>query len=183
MIRQFSIFLSLLLFVTQYNATAGSPAPEAPRIALEKDGIHDPNNSAIDKLQQPSASMNDFPKDRKGEVDWVQTLQSGLIAPRKTIDGQNAISSLLEMDMDILMTNTKYMPYVRFPHLAHTQWLDCSNCHPSIFIPQKSANAVNMNEIFRGEYCGQCHDKVSFSLFICERCHNVPHEGSGPKWW
>jgi c(7)-type cytochrome triheme protein len=90
---------------------------------------------------------------------------------------------MLEMDMDIIMTNTAYMPHVRFPHLAHTQWLDCSNCHPKIFVPEKGANPVHMNAIFRGEFCGRCHDKVSFSLFICERCHSVVHEGSGPKWW
>ena len=70
------------------------------------------------------------------------------------------------------------MPWVRFPHLAHTRWLDCSNCHPAIFLPQKGANKVNMDAIIGGEYCGRCHDKVAFALWTCERCHSVQHETS-----
>ena len=76
-----------------------------------------------------------------------------------------------------------FMPWVRFPHKPHTKWLACSNCHPAIFLPQEGANDISMNKVLRGEYCGVCHDKVAFSLFVCERCHSVPHEGSGKKWW
>ncbi len=80
------------------------------------------------------------------------------------------------------MKNTDNMPYVKFPHLAHTKWLDCSNCHPDIFIPKEHSNPISMGKVLKGQYCGVCHDKVAFSLFICERCHSVPHKNSG-KWW
>jgi c(7)-type cytochrome triheme protein len=123
--------------------------------------------------------MKDFPVDRRLQINWVKTLDDGLISPRASLDGSG---EMLVMDMDILFTNTKDMPYVRFPHLQHTRWLDCSNCHPKIFIPRRGANALSMNEVLRGRFCGVCHDKVAFSLFVCERCHSVPHEGSG-KWW
>lgn len=164
---------------------AAKPDLPAPRSPLAEDGLHDPDNAAIKTLQEPNASMEEFPKDRRGEVDWVKSLRSGLIDPRKYIDGNNRSKGelLQELDLDIIMKNTQFMPYVRFPHQAHTEWLACSNCHPEIFIPQEGANDISMDKVLKGEYCGRCHDKVSFSLFVCERCHSVVHEGSGPKWW
>jgi len=144
------------------------------------DSYHDTDNNAIVVLQSPTEAMASFPRDRRKEVDWVKTLDRGFIDPRADLKGE---SHMKTMDLDILMKNTQFMPWVKFPHLAHTKWLDCSNCHPAIFIPQENANPISMNKVLRGEYCGVCHDKVSFSLFICERCHSVPHEGSGPAWW
>jgi c(7)-type cytochrome triheme protein len=150
-----------------------------PIESLNEDGIHDDGNNAFVVLQDPNIAMKDFPKDRRKQINWVKTLDSGLIQPRADLHGEN---EMLVMDMDILMKNTKDMPYVRFPHLQHTKWLDCSNCHPKIFIPKENANPISMNKVLRGEYCGVCHDKVAFALFTCERCHSVPHAGSG-KWW
>lgn len=164
------------------SADGLQPAPLTP---LAEDGIHDPQNSAIKILQNPVESMQAFPKDRRGEVDWMKALRQGVINPRKSLNGEEfgGKEVMQEMDFDILMKNTQFMPHVRFPHLAHTQWLACSNCHPAIFIPREDANPISMEKILKGEFCGRCHDKVSFSLFVCERCHSVPHEGSGPAWW
>jgi c(7)-type cytochrome triheme protein len=144
------------------------------------DRYHDTDNNAIAVLQSPTEAMADFPRDRRNEVDWVKTLDQGLIEPRADLKGETKMTT---MDKDILMKNTQFMPWVRFPHMAHTKWLACENCHPRIFIPQEDANPISMNKVLSGEYCGICHDKVAFSLFICERCHSVPHEGSGPAWW
>jgi len=151
-------------------------ASESPR----DDGIHDTGNDAIAVLQNPSIAMRDFPRDRRQQVDWVKTLEQGHIAPRADLLGKGEMTLL---DLDIVMKNTQSMPWVRFPHLAHTRWLACSNCHPAIFEAREGANPITMNKVLRGEYCGVCHDKVAFALFTCERCHSVPHEGSGPKWW
>jgi len=167
---------------------AFAAAPEeiaAPLTPLAQDGIHDPKNPAIVSLQHPEQSMADFPKDRRGEVDWVRTLREGFITPRRSVAGDDygGKEVMQEMDLDIIMKNTQQMPHVRFPHLAHTEWLACSNCHPAIFLPQENANEISMEKILKGQFCGRCHDKVSFSLFNCERCHSIPHAGSGPKWW
>lgn len=148
--------------------------------SLYADGLHDHSNPAIKTLQDPSESMASFPIDRRGGIDWVKALDLGIIKPRQSQKGEE---NMLIMDMDILFTDTGQMPYVRFPHLAHTKWLDCSNCHPKIFIPQRGANNPSMDGILAGEHCGRCHDKVAFSLWICERCHSVPHENSPEKWW
>lgn len=144
------------------------------------DAFHDTDNNAIVVLQSPTEAMGDFPRDRRREVDWVKALDQGFIEPRANLKGGD---KMVTMDLDIIMKNTQFMPWVKFPHLQHTRWLACENCHPKIFIPQEHANPISMNKVLRGEYCGVCHDKVSFSLFVCERCHSVPHEGSGPAWW
>ena len=151
-------------------------ASESPR----NDGIHDTQDNAIATLQDPTRALAEFPRDRRNQVDWVAALDQGLINPRADLLGEGKMQT---MDLDILMKNTQYMPWVKFPHLQHTKWLACSNCHPAIFIPKQDANPISMNKVLRGEYCGVCHDKVAFALFICERCHSVPHEGSGEKWW
>ncbi|NOZ53067.1 MAG: hypothetical protein GXP08_07990 [Gammaproteobacteria bacterium] len=158
------------------SLTPNVTASEAPH----EDGLHDGSNDAITILQNPVEAMKDFPRDRRLEVDWVKTLDQGQIEPRADVNGKDEMETL---DMDILMKNTQYMPWVKFPHSAHTKWLACSNCHPAIFSPQVGENPITMDKVLRGEYCGVCHGRVAFSLFVCERCHSIPHEGSGPKWW
>ncbi|WP_455202931.1 c(7)-type cytochrome triheme domain-containing protein [Kaarinaea lacus] len=155
-------------------------APQVKTEKLAEDGIHDPENDAIVVLQEPSDAMAAFPQDRRGGVDWVRAIQLGIIAPRADVKGE---TQMVTMDMDIMFKDTGSMPWVKFPHLAHTQWLACDNCHPNIFVPKKGANNPSMDGILAGEHCGRCHDKVAFALWICERCHNTPHENSPEKWW
>jgi c(7)-type cytochrome triheme protein len=64
------------------------------------------------------------------------------------------------------------MPDVVYPHKQHTEWLDCSNCHPAIFIPQKGANQISMASILLGQKCGVCHGKVAFPVSECRLCHS-----------
>ena len=155
---------------------ASEKASESPR----DDGIHDTVNESLMILQNPARAMATFPRDRRGEVDWVASLEAGIIAPRADLQG---VGDMEVLDMDVLMKGTQFMPWVKFPHSKHTKWLACSNCHDDIFKPQVGANDISMNAVLSGQFCGVCHGKVSFSLFVCERCHSVPHEGSGKKWW
>lgn len=149
-------------------------------VSIEDDGLHDLNNDAVKTLQNPVVAMKDFPFDRRGGVNWVKAIDQGIVSPRTSLKGDQEMNM---MDMDIYLKNTGEMPWVRFPHLAHTRWLDCSNCHPAIFLPQKGANKIGMDAIIAGQYCGRCHDKVAFPLWTCERCHSVPHENSPAAWW
>ena len=114
-------------------------ASESPR----NDGIHDTINDAIVVLQNPAVAMKDFPRDRRHQVDWVQTLADGLINPRADLLGKGKMT---ELDLDILMKNTQFMPWVLFPHDRHTKWLACSNCHPAIFEAKEGANPISMNK-------------------------------------
>jgi c(7)-type cytochrome triheme protein len=145
-------------------------------VNVEDDGIHDPSNITVKYLQQPYDAMAAFPRDDAGIIDWVKVLDQGLIDPRKSVDGTG---EMFAVDFDIIFKNTASMPNVRFPHRQHTEWLTCANCHPAIFIPQKGANPVSMNEIIQGKYCGVCHGKVAFPPTMnCGRCHSVANEVS-----
>jgi len=141
-------------------------------VDVADDGIHDPANETTRVLQQPYEAMANFPRDNMGIIDWVKTLESGLIDPRKSL--KEGEGEMFVVDFDIVFKNTRSMPYVRFPHKAHTEWLTCANCHPAIFIPQKGANPISMSDIIQGNYCGVCHGKVAFPPTMnCGRCHSV----------
>ncbi|MBI1194805.1 MAG: hypothetical protein GC138_03020, partial [Gammaproteobacteria bacterium] len=141
-------------------------------VDVANDGIHDPTNETTHILQQPYEAMANFPRDAMGIIDWVKTLESGLIDPRKSL--KEGEGEMFVVDFDIIFKNTRSMPWVRFPHKAHTEWLTCANCHPAIFIPQKGANPISMSDIIQGNYCGVCHGKVAFPPTMnCGRCHSV----------
>lgn len=143
-------------------------------VPIAEDGIHDPGVPVVNVLQPPYEAMANFPRDDQGFTDWVKILEMGLIDPRKSLD---ATGEMFPVDFDIVFRNTQSMPYVRFPHRQHTEWLTCANCHPRIFIPQKGANPVSMSAIIQGEYCGVCHGKVAFPPTMnCGRCHSVAKE-------
>ncbi len=149
---------------------------EGEVVPLAEDGIHDPTNDAVHLLQEPYESMAEFPRDSQGIIDWVQTLRQGLIDPRMSLTGEE---KMYTVDFDIIFKNTGSMPHVRFPHLQHTEWLTCANCHPLIFVPQKGGNPVSMSAIIQGEYCGVCHGKVAFPPTMnCGRCHSVPNQAN-----
>ena len=145
-------------------------------VPLNEDGIHDPENEAVRILQPPAEAMWNFPRDARGVVNWVDTLNNGLVDPRTGLSGDEKMHSV---DFDVIFQNTASMPYVRFPHKPHTQWLTCKNCHPGIFIPQRGANPVTMAAIIAGDYCGVCHGKVAFPPYECNRCHREPRKDNG----
>lgn len=154
-------------------AAAASAAP-LPWLPLAADGVHDPAAPGLVLLQQPAEALAPLPRDSAGNlVRWVQALESGAIAPR---------SSLLEStpvrvrDQDLIVSRFGSMPAVRFPHRAHTLWLDCSNCHPVPFKEQAGANKLSMVAILNGEQCGLCHGAVAFPLTECNRCHSVSND-------
>lgn len=142
------------------------------RRALALNPIHDESNPDYPRLQKIDEATRLLKRDAIGFPDWMAAMRSGAISPRAGLSEKETMTVL---DLDVLMKNTREMPQVVFPHRAHTQWLDCSNCHPSPFVAQAGANPVSMSEIFRGKYCGMCHDRVAFiTFFSCERCHSGP---------
>ena len=147
-------------------------ASAADRLPLAKDGVHDPANPGTKLLQEPGDALAKLPPDAVGNrIRWVQALEQGLIAPRTNILPETKIKVL---DLDILMPRTGEMPMVRFPHKQHTEWLDCSNCHETLFKSKTgSTKQMNMFQILQGEYCGLCHGAVAFPLTECNRCHSV----------
>lgn len=147
-----------------------SSAPNAPPA---RDGIHDAGNPGTELLQWPSVAFEGLPRTADGnKIDWVKALDSGKISPRYEASDPNAEPFLL--DLVIVRQVKGSMPNVVYPHQQHTQWLDCSNCHDEIFIPQKGANQISMAGILLGQKCGVCHGKVAFPVSDCRRCHAQP---------
>ena len=170
------------------SPAAAAPAPAAPsaevnafnrllkplgrvnRPAVDS-GIHDPANDMTLQLQPPSVAFATLPKSMAGNhVDWVKSLDGKGIAPRW--DRNDPAAPAVVMDLNIVREVKGSMPDVVYPHKQHTEWLDCSNCHPAIFVPQKGANQISMASILLGQKCGVCHGKVAFPVSECRLCHS-----------
>jgi len=154
--------------------------PKMKNAPPPEDGIHDVANDGTHVLQPPLIAYEGLPNTEFGNyVDWVKSLNDGLLKPR--YDRFDPKVEPLVMDLDIVREVKASVPDVVFPHKPHTQWLHCSNCHPAIFIPQRKANVINMSAILLGQKCGVCHGKVSFPITTksCKKCHSKPK----PKDW
>jgi len=145
---------------------------------LEFDGLHDTGNELLPYLQQPAEALGVLPKGSPegNQVDWMEALRSGAISPRTNVRPETKIRVL---DLDIVFTETAGQPFVVFPHRQHTEWLDCSNCHPAIFVAKRGANKFGMLQVLQGEFCGRCHGAVSFPLTECRRCHSRDGSNGG----
>ena len=136
-----------------------------------EDGIHDPSIEEVYLLQPPLTGLAGLPSSTVGNrIDWVKALNQGKITPR--FDRLDPQVQAAVMDLNIVREVKGSMPDVVYPHKQHTQWLDCSNCHPAIFKPQKGANPMSMAAIMLGEQCGVCHGKVAFPVSECRLCHS-----------
>lgn len=146
------------------------PLSRVNRPAVDS-GIHDPANDMTLQLQPPSVAFAGLPRSSAGNhIDWVKSLDSKAISPRW--DRKDASAAAIVMDLNIVREVKGSMPDVVYPHKQHTEWLDCSNCHPAIFIPQKGANQISMASILLGQKCGVCHGKVAFPVSECRLCHS-----------
>ncbi|MEN8169375.1 MAG: c(7)-type cytochrome triheme domain-containing protein [Pseudomonadota bacterium] len=147
-----------------------------------EDGIHDPENPGTALLQPPKAAFDSLDKSKHGNrVNWVSSLENTKISPRW--DRIDETMQPIVFDLNIVREVKGSMPNVVYPHKQHTEWLDCSNCHPDIFIPQKGANQINMASILLGEKCGVCHGKVAFPVTTstCRLCHSQKKENTNLK--
>jgi c(7)-type cytochrome triheme protein len=145
-------------------------APGRRNLPPAEDSIHDPASPGTALLQAPLLSFQLLPRANHGNyVNWVAALGKKQIQPRW--DTRDTAAEPTVMDLNIVREVKGSMPDVVFPHKQHTEWLDCSNCHPAIFTPQKGANQISMAAIMLGQKCGVCHGKVAFPVSECRLCH------------
>lgn len=175
------VTLALIFILSTQVSLAGNPnsfnrlmkkKPER-NLPPPRDGIHDPNAEGTGALQPPKEAFSNLVKSKSGNyVDWVKSLREGKINPR--YDRLDPKAKPIIMDLNIVREVKGSMPDVVFPHAQHTEWLDCSNCHPAIFIPRKGANQISMASILLGRKCGVCHGKVAFPITAqtCRTCHS-----------
>lgn len=140
-----------------------------------EDGIHDPANDGTLALMAPLSAYGPLPKSLAGNrINWVKAIEENKINPRW--DRNDPAATPVVIDLNIVREVKGSMPDVVYPHKQHTEWLDCSNCHPAIFNPQKGSNAISMAAILLGEKCGVCHGKVAFPVSECRLCHSKKKE-------
>jgi c(7)-type cytochrome triheme protein len=167
------------------SETAAAPAPAPPPAVSSppmptqlSDDFEDPTQMPTPgppfakENRNPELILKNIPKDQGGSVDWVAAFKKELIHPRESLDPTKAPVPPFDFNIDIPAVGA--MPNVVFPHLPHTYWLDCGNCHPNIFVMKKGANPISMVKIVNGEFCGRCHGRVAFPISNCSRCHVKP---------
>jgi c(7)-type cytochrome triheme protein len=146
------------------QSTVVTPAPiETPPAQTPSPAEEEEHPQAFDYL----------PKTKMGYVDWVAAIKQGVIHPRDSLDPNAVTMKALDFNI-VFKVNVSGLPDVVYPHYPHTLWLDCRNCHPSIFLMRAGANPVTMEKILKGEYCGRCHGIVAFPISDCFRCHSRP---------
>jgi len=63
---------------------------------------------------KPGRCHKDAPRDQRHQVDRVEALDEGHIEPRPDLLDKGEMTLL---DLDIMMKNTPFMPWVKFSHL------------------------------------------------------------------
>ncbi|MEW6325943.1 MAG: c(7)-type cytochrome triheme domain-containing protein [Nitrospirota bacterium] len=160
---------SMVLFLDSKGNVAGRGDASGVVGEAERSGM----------AEHPMAlELANLPQDKYGLVDWAESLRSGKITPKDSLDPSAKPKPPLDLDV-VIQTKSKYQPDVVFPHKIHTMWLDCENCHDAIFKPKAGGNPeMHMVKIAAGEYCGRCHNRVAFPLSDCLRCHVKPKPGT-----
>ena len=71
--KSLPLFTALIIAATIITGPAVALDLKAPPLTpLAQDGIHDPAVGSIHTLQDPKESMKKCPKDRPGQVNWVE---------------------------------------------------------------------------------------------------------------
>lgn len=103
-------------------------------------------------------------------------------APRLALVAGTALvlwSACLEAELgDIVFERkdaaTQDVPPAMFPHFVHRMQFRCYVCHEDIVVMKAGANAITMDAIQAGKFCGVCHNgKTAFQATFeaCPRCH------------
>jgi len=108
-----------------------------------------------------------LPVDRFGFIDWLNMKKAGVFKPIHSLDKNYKPET---RDNMILFESKSKAKNVLFSHNVHSSWIKCSSCHPEVF-KKTLTNNVKMVRMSKGQYCGHCHGKVSFTFADCTRCH------------
>lgn len=174
--------LLVFLFLPSISAGQNEMAP-APADWPNYDYVRKPGELKYNKygMIDPTpdvVSLTFMPVDKYGFVDWVKAINDGVIAPKDSLPGVTSHLKPIDLqtnDSNILIrSKMPFMPDVIFPHAQHNAWLKCSACHPKIFKEKAGGNNISMAAIWKGQFCGRCHDRVAFPTRNCFKCHSVP---------
>ena len=117
-----------------------------------------------------------LPRLRYGNlIDWDKAEEEGKINPIDFLPGISFQRDPIQAQKDFSIEVTTWASDVIFSHKKHAMWNGCAVCHPQVFPSSKKGTVkYSMFQIMRGEYCGICHLKVAFSVWLCYKCHINP---------
>lgn len=175
-------------------------------IAFSTDGACTSCHIALNKKKKPGYEPitlkeleGQLPTTDYGDgIDWNKAIKDKIISPKTTLSANNGANSMsLPTHLEVPLYWTTNISniynvsniYVRFPHVEHIQWLNCSNCHPDLFsIKQTGTVEFDKKSNLYGQFCGTCHMTVALPLNGCSRCHpgvkdrhNNPRTGIAPS--
>jgi len=165
---------------TRFGDKAIFPACSDVSALGEKKRCYRCHSRGVDDVQMEydfAAFTKALPKKGSGNgIDWEQAEATGLVKPIDYIEGVSIKRPAIKPQEDFAIhSKSTWMTDVIFSHKKHAVWNGCEVCHPEIFpMGDKGSVQFNMLQIYDGEYCGVCHDKVAFPLRDCERCHSKP---------
>jgi c(7)-type cytochrome triheme protein len=191
MLRKFFKYIILFLLTVVFPAASSVALPPdmapPPGERLDYENTRLPGQLKRDKYGfiDPSpdvVSLEYLPKDAYGFVDWAQAMRDGIIAPKDSLPDSKPLGpeDSTPFDEEVLIkSKLDFMPDVIFPHKAHNRWLKCSVCHPKIFARKAGGNpGLSMANIWKGKFCGRCHDRIAFPTRNCFKCHSAPRKAS-----
>ncbi len=113
-----------------------------------------------------------LPVDRFGLIDWLKMKRDNVFVPIASL--QKDYKERTRDNKILFISKSNFVNNVLFDHKVHSDWIDCSSCHPAFFRDKLGGNDMKMRDMSKGRYCGHCHGKVSFKFADCKRCHSQP---------
>lgn len=169
------VVLSLVLFMfscTWWKAGEHEPAEtkESPVITSLKDsslpcfGCHSYEKFSADEAGRFSHT--------KHMGFGVHCNQCHIIKPHEQISLNRQLCDQCHKMTTFTFTGSP-MP-VNFSHKGHANMFGCSECHPGSFQMKRGSTAMTMEDLYKGQYCGKCHNgTMAFSSKDCSKCHDM----------
>ncbi len=110
-----------------------------------------------------------LPLDRFQFIDWMKLKESNVFTPVASLE--NGVTEEIRDNKILFASKSGFVSDVIFDHKTHSDWINCTSCHPAIFKDELGGNKIKMTDMPKGLYCGVCHGKVSFTFADCLRCH------------
>lgn len=146
------------------NLPRHPPPPKAQPIVIVQEEVIKPPD--IDW----AGIYANLPRDKKGKVDWMRSLDEKLITPKPGIDPAAEPADTTDEEIVFVNDGEPGKP-ATFRHATHTQWLTCKNCHSGIFKKRSDNLQFTHDDMEAGKYCGACHFKVVIVQSGCNGCH------------
>lgn len=118
------------------------------------------------------------PLDRFGYIKWLELKEKKVFNPINSLSKD--VKEEIRDNQIFFESTSPAVNNVLFDHKIHSTWIQCSSCHPAIFIDKLGQNSMKMTDMAAGKFCGHCHGRVSFTFADCLRCHNQS-KGEIPK--